>query len=210
MSMNRRVWPEPPLRELSLDDLDRYAYKAMTTWGEVKHFKHFVPRLFEIAAEVPEGFDLEVLFGKLAYAHWQEWPAVERDCVERYLHAFWMFTIQEPPTAECDDRIDTVLCAVGNACPSVQPFLDEWLKSTTAAAVRQLAQWISINYLPIATKGRLRSAYWNGHAPVQIEIIAWLRTREVYEHVARREATLAPWQQTTVGLLDAIRGTGFH
>jgi len=36
------------LTELSPDDLNRFAFKAMTTWGTVEDFKHFLPRQREL------------------------------------------------------------------------------------------------------------------------------------------------------------------
>ena len=38
------------LRELTADDLNHFAFNAMTTWGTVKDFKHFLPRLLELLA----------------------------------------------------------------------------------------------------------------------------------------------------------------
>jgi hypothetical protein len=34
-----------PLRELSIDNLDDFARKALTTWGSADDLKHFLPRL---------------------------------------------------------------------------------------------------------------------------------------------------------------------
>ena len=41
------------LRELDGDDLSRYAFKAMTTWGDTDDFKHYLPRIFELLATTP-------------------------------------------------------------------------------------------------------------------------------------------------------------
>src|SRR5690242_13694260 len=74
-----RKLAETPLAALGVEDLDLYAFKAMTTWGEVDDFKHFLPRIFELALIEPEGFNFyEVLFGKLAYGNWHDWPSQER------------------------------------------------------------------------------------------------------------------------------------
>lgn len=57
------------LRKLTVPDVDRYAFKAMSTWGTERHFKHFLPRLLELAYEDYQAFNFpEVLLGKLAYA----------------------------------------------------------------------------------------------------------------------------------------------
>src|SRR5438045_109945 len=38
-----------PLRALTMHDLMSYACSAMGTWGDVRDFKHFLPRIFELA-----------------------------------------------------------------------------------------------------------------------------------------------------------------
>jgi hypothetical protein len=75
-----------PLRELMPDDLMSYASSAMTTWGTVGDFKHFFPRIFELAVHnysfVP---DLDMLGSQLDYAGWREWPESEQQAVEDVL-----------------------------------------------------------------------------------------------------------------------------
>jgi hypothetical protein len=82
-----------PLRELDAEDLHKYALKAMTTWGEEDDFKHFLPRLFELAADelLHGGGELmiETLFDKLHYTHWKNWPANEQQAFAEFLHAMW-------------------------------------------------------------------------------------------------------------------------
>ena len=34
------------LRQLNGDDLSRYAFKAMTTWGDIEDFKYYLPGIF--------------------------------------------------------------------------------------------------------------------------------------------------------------------
>src|SRR5438270_7631594 len=41
---------EVPLSDLTARALSRYTGKAMTTWGEMADFKHFLPRVLELAA----------------------------------------------------------------------------------------------------------------------------------------------------------------
>src|SRR5215470_5230868 len=39
-----------PLRRLTYEDLELYAFKAMLTWGAPESWKHFLPRILEILA----------------------------------------------------------------------------------------------------------------------------------------------------------------
>jgi hypothetical protein len=193
------------LQDLTLGDLRRYAFKAMTTWGEVRHFKHFLPRLFELAADAPGDFELEILFGKLQYAKWEEWSPVERDCVDQYLRAFWMATICQSPADECDERVSTVLCALGNACTSVLPFLDAWIGEPGDVRAQQLAQFILVNYDDVVTRNRLANAYWGDHERSGADVIAWLKGSQVAAYLKSHHAGIAEWQGAALSLLDAIQ-----
>jgi hypothetical protein len=86
-----------PLRLLSADDLNLYAFKAMTTWGELEDFKHFLPRLLELAASDHQ-FDHDYVAYKLDYARWQSWPQEERHAIVRYLLALWRVVLSAYPS----------------------------------------------------------------------------------------------------------------
>ena len=83
------------LDALTADDVRYYATKAMTTFGDAEDFKHFLPRLLELLARELEaggagedlGFSEEILGRKLALAGYADWPAVEREAVDRFLDA---------------------------------------------------------------------------------------------------------------------------
>ncbi len=111
-----------PLRKLTIPDVDRYAFKAMTTWGTGSHFKHFLPRLLELAFDdyLTFGFP-EVLLGKLAYANWPSWPALERKAVLPFLDTFWLKQLHSSGHFPADERIETVLGGLVEACDSVNP-----------------------------------------------------------------------------------------
>ena len=71
------------LRDLQAADLNRYSFKAMTTWGTVRDFKHFLPRLLELAAEDLLQLEFpETLFGKLTYGKWRSWTRREREVLQ--------------------------------------------------------------------------------------------------------------------------------
>jgi hypothetical protein len=70
---DKRALEAKPLRQLTSSDLGRYAFKAMTTWGDKDDFRHFLPRIFELlVSEKGMGWDEEVILGKLALAEWSE------------------------------------------------------------------------------------------------------------------------------------------
>ena len=85
--------------ELWSGNLRRYAFKAMTTWGDEADFKHFLPTIFSsltpdseyYPGTVHEGAcDLQCLASKLIYARWHTWPAEEQQAVLACLRAWWL------------------------------------------------------------------------------------------------------------------------
>ncbi len=77
------------LRDLSEENLSRYAFKAMTTWGDVDDFRHYLPRIFELCATTEFIVDTFVVLGKLSYGNWRNWPIAEQVAVEAFLFKWW-------------------------------------------------------------------------------------------------------------------------
>ncbi|MDI9309761.1 MAG: hypothetical protein QM535_06065 [Limnohabitans sp.] len=78
-----------PLKELEGEDLDRYAFKAMTTWGNVEDFKHFLPRIFELLSTGNLLVDTFIVLGKLEYAKWTTWKETEQEVIKVFLLEWW-------------------------------------------------------------------------------------------------------------------------
>jgi len=77
------------LRDLNEEDLSRYAFKAMTTWGDIDDFKHYLPRIFELLATTDFIVDTFVVLGKLQYGKWQQWADKEKRAITHFLFAWW-------------------------------------------------------------------------------------------------------------------------
>jgi hypothetical protein len=81
-----------PLRELEADDLISYHGSALYTWGEIEHYKHFLPRICELIS-VKRDFSyttLDELQVKLEYAKWTNWPDNEQHAITNYVIADWI------------------------------------------------------------------------------------------------------------------------
>ncbi len=177
-----------PLRELTYEDLERYARKAMSTWGDVKNFKHFLPRLLELAIEHRDEFlDLAVVFGKLRCAHWQSWPPREVACVDDYLRAYWVYQLKLEIDSPQSDAIDTVLCAEGNALESVKPLLTAWLAEESISAKKHLAAFVIGNDDYLLSKHKLSNAFWDFGARPHGEVLRWLRSQDVLAYLGNAE-----------------------
>ncbi|MDL2297367.1 hypothetical protein LJC68_10000 [Bacteroidales bacterium OttesenSCG-928-B11] len=82
------------LRNLNEDDISRYAFKAMTTWGDTNDFKHYLPRIFELLATTDFIVDTFVVLGKLGYGEWQTWKDAEKNAIIHFLWNWWTDTLK--------------------------------------------------------------------------------------------------------------------
>lgn|GEM_PF-1296045 len=80
-----------PLETLSIDDFGRYPGKALSTWGDVKDFKYFLPRMLEINVYFDK-YDSHWLLSKLELAELTVWPDIEKNAFLQFcVHYFYHF-----------------------------------------------------------------------------------------------------------------------
>jgi hypothetical protein len=80
------------LRELEESDFAYYHGSALSTWGEVEHYKHFLPRILEVHNSF-KGRGLVGLYEittKLEYAQWSSWDKVEREAINNFILLDWI------------------------------------------------------------------------------------------------------------------------
>lgn len=77
------------LKLLTDEDLSKYAFKAMSTWGDVDDYKYYLPRILELLATTGIGVDTFVLLNKLEYGNWRTWAQREQEAIERVLFEWW-------------------------------------------------------------------------------------------------------------------------
>ncbi len=131
------------VRRIPVEVIEPYAADVLITIGALNDFRHYLPRLLEIACTV--GFDwpdTESLLGRLPRAGWTDWSAADQQAVRRVLRAWWETTLAtypgQVPAAD-------VLCAIGNAEDDIEPYLRTWMvalsQPTAAAHLRDLLRF---------------------------------------------------------------------
>lgn len=132
-----------PLWALTPNELERYAWKAMTTWGDVDDYRHFLPRLCELAVgptvRAWYALDCDGLLGKLAYGSWRTWPEAERRALDTYFELMFMARLAEAP--QLDDAY-TLLTALLGADGPLEPLLERWAAEPSLNAALHLARLI--------------------------------------------------------------------
>ncbi|WP_375181050.1 hypothetical protein [Chryseobacterium sp.] len=109
------------LRELEEEDLSRYAFKAMTTWGNVDDFKHFLPRILELCIDHDLGIHPFGIFGKLKYGKWEVWNDVEKEAVITFLLEWWKYFLENRTFFD-----DDLFFGIYNVSGKIEKLLDCW------------------------------------------------------------------------------------
>ncbi len=109
------------LRDLGEDNLSRYAFKAMTTWGDTNDFKHYLPRIYELLATTDFIVDTFVVLGKLEYGKWQEWAEAEKTSITQFLLAWWTDVVKHK--TYFDKEVFTEIYKLTN---NIEQLLNRW------------------------------------------------------------------------------------
>lgn len=174
------------LRTLTADELEELAIQLPHLGGTIEVYKHYLPRLLELAAA--NAFDhpeLEIIGSNLTYANlWTGWPAPEAGAIRGFLHAYWQDQLAGPPC-----RIGEALTAVAAADPDIDWYLDRWLAFETPAAARNLERYLADNSHALA-RGRLADDFFvTDHGPGgpnQARVIAWLQDPATHAALEKR------------------------
>ena len=163
-----------PLRELSANSLERYARKAMTTVGHADTFRYFLPRIVELAVADAFLVEREVIFGKLRFGRWAEWPDAERNAIQVFSRAVSAtFALREYDPVELDEWV----CALGQFTTELVTLLQPLFRETTQAR-SNLAALVRYNSEGLAA-GALANAFWADENSNRQVFVDWLYEQRV-------------------------------
>jgi hypothetical protein len=163
------------LRILSSRDLGRYCGKAMTTWGSVSDFKHFLPRIFELVAYYQAPYEEFTIFNKLNYGEWTHWPETEKQALFTYFQELWEFVLEGEEAFFHDYFV-----AIAFIFPSFEELLARWQKFTSATSIRILASEIYRNNEALFNNNYFRGPFFT--SPEYSKLFRqWVRMPKVKE-----------------------------
>jgi hypothetical protein len=159
-----------PLRELSGAELSFYGFKAMTTFGDVDDFKHFLPRLFEIMIRGEFAYDSETLLGKLDHAGWHDWENREREAVEDFLATLFDYSTSYDENDY--DLKEGFLAGVIRVVKDPTPFLNMWLQNISQNKIRML------KFFVVDCASGLSNAFLSDKREQREHIANWLTSEQ--------------------------------
>lgn len=194
-----------PLRELTGEQLGSYAGWAMTTVGDVDDYKHFLPRILELAVVDRRwhGLDPPIIAGKLNRGGWRTWPQEEQAAVRALFAGAWRHGSEQHP-----DEFDPSgwLCGIAIIDSDLDAALGAWLSSTSPNAVLQLAEFFRKD-AELLIRERANRHFWDDAGVAAIERMRrWLLGEPVMDAVL--SASVGPEDQWRIDaallILDAV------
>jgi hypothetical protein len=188
------------LRELGPRELSRYSFKAMSTWGDVDDFRHFLPRIFELISVDGSWTVPEVVFKKLPYGHWETWPAYERQALKTFFEALWSNVLERPFDGSSAEEC---LCCIAQAADDMTRYLDRWRIGQSLGRAKHFASFVEEN----PNWSKHPGPFWDDRPSQVAQIVAWLRdpARKIeLELILARDDTDAAMLSNAIESLDRL------
>jgi hypothetical protein len=149
-----------PLRELTGEQVGPYASWAMTTVGNDRDYRHFLPRILELSVtdRACWGADPPVMANKLNVASWRSWPAQQRDAVLRFFRAAFDAVLSTRPEEYWD--FDLWFCGLVKLGDSASQTFELWRSNRSPKAALHLASFAIGQAKNLQRYGEVRGPFW--------------------------------------------------
>lgn len=170
------------LRELEPKHLGKYAAEALLVWGDENAYRHFLPRIFELVATLPnaslELVDLEMVLSRLRLGAWWTWPKDEQSAVRNFLHALWTDALTREPEDVPSAEIEEWVCSIAQAEPSLDWYTDHWIDTNDEQPLLHLAKLVI--YTDILKSGSSHTqSFWIDAREQYDQLRTWIRSEAV-------------------------------
>ncbi|HEX8553587.1 MAG TPA: hypothetical protein VF695_02665 [Sphingomonas sp.] len=149
-----------PLRALTGEQIGPYSGWAMTTVGNERDYRHFLPRILELAVDDPVwlGAEPAIIAHKLCMASWRDWPVKQRSAVLSFFQA--AFDASLGAEAGADPKPDEWLCGLVLLGEPPLPIINRWRASGQPDAVLQMELFVDRERKNLDRRGAVRGSFW--------------------------------------------------
>jgi len=184
-----------------------YSRWAITTVGTEQDFRHFLPRILELAATDADwsGAEPPIIADRILRAGWAHWPPVEREPVADLLTAAFAEALERGFRG--GTRADDWLCGMAMLGLQLAEPLACWRADSSGEAALVLANFIWLQHDNLRDGGAAQGFWKDVPAAAQKQVGAWLIDPETVAQL--RAATRLPSPEDGWEIQQALSVLGF-
>jgi hypothetical protein len=182
-----------PLPNLTSEDLTRFAGKAISTWGDTKDLKHFLPRLFELTALLETPYDVGILYQKLQDGGFQTWDTEEQNAINEFSLAMWDNLLYDN-SEKAEWEFDDYFVSLSHFYPNFNDLTGLWKSNDSFSSIKHLANYVYNN---------ANTLFMKTHKGVNEKNIEALKTWLISDNVIQK-LTNAFYQYEKTALAEKI------
>lgn len=129
------------LRELTDEDLSRFAGKIILTWGDENDYRCYLPRILELTAELKTPYDIWTLYSRLEDANWKTWDIQEQTAINDFTLELWNSLLNNN-SEKAEWEFKDYFHAIANFYPDFSQVLKIWETNDSFASVKHLTNYI--------------------------------------------------------------------
>lgn len=179
---NRLIFKKP-LRELDEDDLSRFTGKVITTWGNTNDYKHFLPRIFELTAELKTPYEIWIAFDKLNLAEWYNWSENEQKVIHEFMIELWENIVNDY-SEKAEWEFKDYFSAIANFYPKFSDLLNIWTESESRAGIKHLSHFVVDEQTALFDRKKI-SGFHDQKKNAE-ELINWILSDKTLDKIQRK------------------------
>lgn len=196
-----RTLTSAPLRDLTDQQLALYSHSVITTIGDDRDFRHFLPRIFELSVGPAwTGAEPAVIASRLNMASWRDWPEEQRSAILQFFRSAFATAIDRHPNYD-NIAVDwfSGLTILGDS-PSL--IFERWRSTRSINAALNLAAFIIDEAKHIRRHHEVRAPFWEAVMPeVRRDMAERLASETTREFLAAARSDVS--EEDRFYLLDA-------
>lgn len=129
------------LRELTDEDLSRFAGKVISTWGDENDFRFYLPRILELTAHLKTPYDIWILYSKFEDANWKSWDDKEQRAINDFTLELWNNLLNDD-SEKAEGEFNDYFSAFAYYFHDFARILNVWESNDSFASIKHLANYI--------------------------------------------------------------------
>lgn len=129
------------LRDLTEEDLSRFAGKVILTWGDQNDYRFFLPRILELTAKFKTPYDIWTLYSRLEDANWKTWDIEEQTSVNNFTLELWNNLLNDN-SEKAEWEFKDYFHSIAYFYPDFSEILKVWETNNSFAAIKHLSNYV--------------------------------------------------------------------